>query len=104
MTRSIQPAQTDDFHAEYDPKVALPYPYHIADSGDVERQELWQGSPSRLLGFQRGKVQRIVLSFDEWMAGDADAAVGLCPVFADAPKPSSSMWADSRPITRVTVS
>lgn len=118
MTRSIQPGQTTDPKAEYDPKLPLPYPYHIDDEGNVQRQDFWKGSPARLLGFQHGGVQRISLTFRDWMAGDADAAIGLCPVFIDEPtqldkaalakdrnpEANPAIWADSRPVTSVAVS
>lgn len=97
--RTIQPAQTADPAAEYDPMLPLPYPWHIASNGDVERQDFWKGSPARLVGFQRDNVHRVVLRAEDWMAGEPDAAVGLQPVFVDL---DGSMWADARPVTEVT--
>lgn len=113
---SIQPAQGTDANAEHDPRKPLPYPYHVGPGGAIERQDFWRGSPSKLLGFQRGVQCSLVVSFEEFWA-DPDKAVGLCPVFIDEPTqqdkallakdlyPSRSpaMWADTRPITKVTV-
>lgn len=99
--RSIQPAQTSNPTAEYDPKLPLPYPWHIENDGAVGRQDFWHGTPSRLVGFQTGDVQRVTLTTEAWMAGDADAAVGLHPVFVDD---DGDMWNDERPVTSVGVS
>ena len=98
-TRTIQPAQTRD-NAAYDPKLPLPYPWHIEDDGAVGRQDFWHGDPARLVGFQRDDVQRVVLTTEDWLAGDADAAVGLKPVFVDS---NGDMWNDDRPVQTVTV-
>lgn len=113
---TIQPAQTTSATAEYDPHKSLPYPYHIEPGGVVGRQDFWRGSPSRLMGFQRGTECRVVLTIDEFEK-QPERAVGFCPVFIDEPSqsdkavlgrdlhPSRSpeMWADTRPITRVSV-
>lgn len=98
---TLQPAQTSDPAAPYDPKLPLPYPFHIEDDGSVARQDFWRGDPAKLVGFQRGNVQRVVLTVEDWIAGDADAAVGLKPVFVDS---DGDLWNDDRPVQTVTVS
>lgn len=108
---TIQPGQTSDATPDsFDPMLAMPYPYHILPDDTVDRQDFWRGSPARLVGFQRGNVNRIVLDPATWRA-DPQKAVGLRAVFMDEPSqvkkatgiPGVSMWADGRNIIRVDV-
>lgn len=99
---SIQPAQTTDGDAPYDPMLASPYPYHIEPDGKVARQDFWRGSPAQLLGFQRGSENTLVLTVKEFEA-DPEKCIGLCPVFIDEGDPlDPQMWAGLHPITKVT--
>lgn len=98
-TVSIHPAQTADVNAEYDPMVPVPYPYHIEPDGAVGRQELWQGDPARLLGFQAEQDrQRVDLYTEDWLAGDHQRAVGMWPVFT---KRGGGIYSLNRPIAKV---
>lgn len=98
---TIQPSQGPNL-APYDPRVSLPYPWHIDPQGQVTRQEFWDGEPAALIGFQRHASRRHVdLLARDWLASDdPDQAVGMWPVFIDA---SGGMWSDIRPVASVTV-
>lgn len=63
----------------------LPYPYWIdPETGDVQRQEFWKGSPSKLIGFVAApSLFDMALSLDDFSA-DPAKAVGLFPVFEHA--------------------
>ena len=97
--RSLHIAQTPA-NEPYDPRKVLPYPYHIEENGIVGSQEFWKGDPARLLGFQNGNVQRIVLTARDWWQGAPEAAQGLHPVFVTT---DGDMWAETRPVTSVSV-
>ena len=95
-TISIQPANTPA--GEYDVSLPLPYPFHVdPETGDVGRQDFWKGDPARLLGFQRGNIQRVDLTVKAW-AADPQQAVGMCPVFLRA---DGSMFNLTNPIMTV---
>lgn len=104
-TISIQPANTPS--GAYDVNTPLPYPYHLAvpaevekcDPLDVGRQDVWQGDPERLVGFQRRDVQEVVLWPGDFVAHPY-LAVGLHPVFVTA---DGDMYTISAPITSVKV-
>lgn len=86
-TISIQPGQPGR-GMEYDVHLRLPYPYHIdAETGECthgmgtnELMQAPEGKPWRLVGFQRGDEQAVVLVHAQFVANPA-AAVGLVPVF-----------------------
>ncbi len=61
----------------------LPYPYHVAEDGSVQRQDFWRGEPSAIVGFQRRvDVQSVDLYWeDAWK--DPQKAVGMYPVLAE---------------------
>lgn len=62
----------------------LPYPFHVAESGDIDRQDFWRGSPLEVLGFaNRLDVQRVDLWWDDAL-GDPQQAVGKYIVTQDA--------------------
>lgn len=82
-TLTIQLANTTT--GEYDVKKPKPYPYHIdSQTFDVGRQDVWNGDPARLLGFQyTAEDQRVTLFTKEW-AQDPQLALGMYPVFVKA--------------------
>lgn len=90
ITISIQPGQPGE-DMTYNVRKPLPYPFHIdANTGDCIRGrgtvDLGDARdykrPWRLLGFQSGDVQTVVLTFDQFVARP-QLAVGLRPVFVD---------------------
>lgn len=100
MIISIQPDQIQDGTApDGTPLYRLPYPFHITDTGQVERQDFWGGAPKSIVGFQNDPdVQRI----DLWWADvvlDPQSAVGKYAVFSDA---DGTMWTNMVPIESVT--
>ena len=96
---TIQPGQPGE-GMEYNPLKSLPYPYHInPDTGDVARQDFWQGDPARLLGFQASRdVQRVSLWLSDFSTAPAKA-VGMFPVFL---RRDGSMYNLADPITSVS--
>lgn len=98
-TITIQPGQKDRGQ-EYDALLPLPYPFHIdTETGDVGRQEFWRGQPRRLIGFQRGDVQYVVLTRQDWVL-NPHSAVGLRPVFVDD---DGGMWSHTGEITEISI-
>jgi hypothetical protein len=103
-TISIQPANTPS--GAYDVNTPLPYPYHLIVPGEVDkfdplavdRQDFWQGDPERLVGFQRGDVQEVVLWPGDFVA-DPESAVGLRPVFTTT---DGDMFTITNPIDSVS--
>lgn len=102
---SIQPGQPGE-GMDYNVRKPLPYPFHIdADTGQCVRGRGTEAlgdvpagaKPWVLVGFQRGNVQRLVMTVDDFVR-DPQAAVGLVPVFADR----GSIFALTEPITDVT--
>jgi len=61
------------------PTGETPYPWQLASDGTVLNQHLWRGDPYRLVGFQRGATQRLVLHWEAFVK-DPSSAVGLVPV------------------------
>lgn len=92
-TITVQPGQPG-MGMDYDVRVPLPYPFHIdATTGDCTRgrgttdqDEATNGRPWRLIGFQAGDVQELVLTLVDF-ASDPQAAYGLVPVFVDGKSP-----------------
>lgn len=75
---------SDDPSHPYGPGTPAPYPFHIGSAGQVLRQDVWEGWPSRILGFmpdgsQAQKEDDICLTVDEFLA-DPKQAEGLYPV------------------------
>ena len=97
-TRSIQPTQAGAAFGEYDVHQPVPYPYHIDSDGNVLRQDFWRGDPSRLIGFQATREQHVDLFYTDWFKGEADAVVGMYPVFVTD---QGEMYTDARPIASV---
>lgn len=93
----IQPANT--LTGEYDVHRPQPYPYFIEPNGDVARQDVWQGDPAALIGFQRREdVQTVDLTNEEFQA-DPQRAVGMFPVFVTA---GGVLFVYTLPINSVT--
>ena len=77
MTRivTIQPATGPD-HKQ-------PHPFHILDDCSVGRQDVWRGTPGRLIGFtNRWDTGNVTLLAEDWLEGDPDAAISMYPVFS----------------------
>lgn len=102
-TITIQPGQPGR-GMEYDVHLPLPYPFHI-DAKTLKctrgrgTQDLGEDptgvTPWRLLGFQRGDVQELVLTAREFVANPS-LSVGLVPVFIDW---RGAIFSISTPIT-----
>lgn len=91
-------------HMEPGGGTALPLPYHIdAETGDCVRgagtpDVTGDRGPWRLLGFQAGMTQRVVLTRHDFVTAPDDA-VGLVPVWVDA---EGQMFHTVMPVGRVT--
>jgi hypothetical protein len=98
---TIQPGNTLD--GTYDPLKSLPKPFHVdAATGEIGRQEFWQGDPFSVIGFQKDvDVQTIDLYWDA-AAADPDQIVGMFPVLIDTSKGEGIPYTFTLPITRVT--
>jgi hypothetical protein len=76
------------------------FPYRIDADGDVLDQDMWQGDPAGLLGFQATREeQRVKLLFREFTE-NPQAAVGMYPVFV---KQGGGLYNMTRPISEVLV-
>ena len=63
----------------------LPYPWYVdSQAFEVGRQDFWEGSAERLVGFASSEDPCRVVVRPEAFAGDPGSCVGLCPVFAVA--------------------
>lgn len=83
---TLQPAPVTDHITDDGTELQrLPYPYHVDEEGNVQRQDFWKGDPSGIIGFQnRADVQRVNLLWDDFVAGDPNAAVGKYMVMVDS--------------------
>jgi hypothetical protein len=90
---TLQPSPvTDNLWAGADGSLVegtkLPYPFHVNESGDVQRQDFWRGDPKAVIGFQDDpNVQKVDLWWDDVVA-DPQLAVGKYPVMVQD-KPNS---------------
>lgn len=92
MLIQIQPSMHPDFFT--------PYPFVIAEDGDVEGQDFWKGDPAVLVGFQdRFDVKLINLFPEDWWA-EPQRAVNKYPVFTRA---DSTIYVSQVAIAEVTV-
>jgi len=81
---SLQPsARTDHITEDGAEFQQLPYPFHVNERGDVQRQDFWRGRPLRVIGFTtRVDLQEVVLWWEEvWAA--PELAVGRYVVTED---------------------
>lgn len=99
---TIQPANTSS--GEFDVMKPRPYPFHVnADSGEVLRQDFWQGDPQMILGFQKTvDVQTMDRMLPDLAKSDTDAhlAVGMFPICVDS---KGGMYTYTMPIESVTI-
>lgn len=61
ITARIQPSRyTDHITADGTELTKLPYPFYVNEDGSILRQDIWNGNPLRVVGFQRDlAVQQI---------------------------------------------
>lgn len=80
----LQPAShTDHITADGTELQQLPYPFFVTPAGHIEKQDLWQGRPYRVVGFVSDLAsQRVDLW---WLAAaeDPQQAVGMYIVTID---------------------
>jgi hypothetical protein len=61
----------------------LPYPFHVTEAGDIERQDFWQGQPKRVVGFaEKLDVHRVDLWWKDTLA-EPEQAVGMYLITQD---------------------
>jgi hypothetical protein len=95
---SIQQANTES--GEYDVHESIPYPYHVETDGKIGRQDLWQGDPEVLVGFQaKAHVQEVDLLWQVAVSAP-EKIPGMFPVFC---RSNGSFYSSSLPVERVTV-
>lgn len=80
-----------------DPLGSRPYPWLADIDGNLAQQDLWQGDPARVIGFQMGDEQRVVLPWSEFVS-DPTRALGLTPVMVSR---AGQLFAWSGEITNV---
>lgn len=60
----LQPAplvdHIDDSGQEF---TRLPYPFYVNEAGEIQRQDFWNGNPTKVIGFQRDLA---VQTIDLW--------------------------------------
>lgn len=64
------------------PSGSRPFPWHADQEGSLGQQDLWKGSPFRIIGFQKGEEQRLTMMWEDFLA-DPQRAIGLVPVMVD---------------------
>jgi hypothetical protein len=83
-TLTLQPApRVDGIDPDGHERTQLPYPFHVAETGEVQRQDFWQGSVFRIIGFtDRPEPGTITIP---WPAAvrDPQSAVGHYIVSSD---------------------
>jgi hypothetical protein len=52
MIFRVQPSEYVDQIVDGHEMTKMPYPFYVDESGEVQHQDLWQGDPSRVIGFQ----------------------------------------------------
>ena len=65
------------------PDGKLPYPYFISEDGSVGRQDVWRGSPQKLVGFNGTPANETVepaCGLEDFLA-DPKIAIGKYPIF-----------------------
>lgn len=61
----------------------LPYPFHVDEAGNVDRQDFWRGEPLAIIGFQADPdVQQVDLHWRDFLKAP-QAAVGMLVVGVD---------------------
>lgn len=83
MMFKIQPAAYTDQIKDGHQMTKLPYPFYADEDGTIGQQDLWQGDPSRVIGFQRDLAKNQI---DLWWADavkNTDQVVGMYLVTED---------------------
>lgn len=81
----IQPAAYTDQIVDGQELTKLPYPYFVEADGTVQRQDVWQGTVARVIGFQRDlAVPEISLLWSAAVKSDLECLVGLYLVTSDS--------------------
>lgn len=94
---SIQQANTPT--GEYDVRQSRLLPYHVDPSGTVRDQDLWQGDPAAVIGFQaEADVQTCDLL---WQAAidDPEKMIGMFPIFSSG----QGFWSSGLPVKSVII-
>lgn len=81
---TLQPASQVDFLTEDGQELTRkPYPFHVRPDGLVERQDVWQGSVFRVIGFlERLDGHKIDVTWN-YARRDPQRVVGMYVVTAD---------------------
>jgi hypothetical protein len=81
----VQPASYVDQIIDGQEFTKQPYPYFVEEDGSVQRQDFWQGSVARVIGFQRDlAVQTIDLLWAAAVKSDPECLTGLYLVTEDS--------------------
>lgn len=83
LTRIQPAARPDAISADGHVGYQLPYPFYVADDGKIQNQELWNGTPLAVIGFQKDLA---VQTIDVWwreVVDNPEKAVGLYLVTTD---------------------
>ena len=82
---TLQPsAYTDQLTDDGTELTKLPYPFHVdAETGNVERQDLWQGKPRRVIGLQHDISKRQVDLWWDKAVNDPQQVVGMYIITQD---------------------
>lgn len=83
------------------PDLSRPWPKYCDAQGVIGRQDVWQGDPDGLLGFQRSPdVQVLDLPFYKFVR-NPQAAVGMYPVFV---RDNGTVFCETAsPVTHIVV-
>jgi hypothetical protein len=81
---TLQPSpRTDHITEDGTELTQLPYPFHVTETGDVLRQDFWQGDPAVVIGFQdRVDVQQVDLWWQD-VVDDPQRAIGKYAITMD---------------------
>lgn len=83
-TIKLQPSSFVDNMREGHEMTRLPYPFFVNEEGEVGQQDMWDGDPARVIGFQRDlAVQAIDLWWKDAVK-DPQQAVGMYLVTSNA--------------------
>jgi hypothetical protein len=101
LTVKIQTAPfTDHIASDGTPLSKLPYPFYVDPDGGVQRQDVWQGKPKRVVGFQKDlAVQQIDLWWRKALE-DPQQAVGMYLVTENA---DGQFWTHNTAVDSVEV-
>lgn len=80
----LQPASFVDNMKEGHEMTKLPYPFVADENGDIEHQDLWQGNPLKVIGFQNDLAQQQIDLWWKDAMSDPQQAVGKYLVTLDS--------------------